>query len=231
MNTAIPSKPVPRTASLIAQNVIAYGLELYNRVQQGSAVNLTREQNVLKDMLLCDASIGGGDDAKDRGYEGLVINRPAASNYLGVRYALVCWLDELFTVHSTWEKEWNEHKLEVELYGSNDRAWRFWEQAKLAQGRTDSSDLEAYYLCVMLGFRGSFIDSPEKLQAWSAATRQRLGNVVEPDWEVAGELPVPTRVPPLRGAGKLRQMALTAWVAVLVITPLTAFYLMHRLGQ
>ena len=42
------------------------------------------------------------------------------------------WLDELFILYSSWESAWNERKLEGSLYGSNDRAWRFWEQARIA---------------------------------------------------------------------------------------------------
>jgi hypothetical protein len=64
-----------------------------------------------------------------------------------------------------------------------------------------------------------------------AAAKQRLGLVSEPQWPISGELPPTTCAPPLRGAGQLRQMALTAWVALLVLAPLTAFYVMHCLGQ
>lgn len=217
--------------SQLAQSVITYGLDLHERVERGAVVNLAQEQTILKDMILAEDRAGFSDPTHDSGYEGLVVARPLANQFLGIRYALVCWLDELFTVRSSWEKDWNEHKLEVELYGSNDRAWKFWEQAKVAQSRATCDALEVYYLCVMLGFRGALNDQPEKLQMWIGAARQRLGNVVEPEWPISGELPVPTNVPPLRGAGQLRQMALTAWVAVLVLAPLTAFYVVHRWGQ
>lgn len=217
--------------SRIANPVISYGLDLYQRVQRGLPLDLDREQAEIKDLLLTAETSGPNEQAADTGYEGLVVAKPNANKFLGVRYALVCWLDELFTVRSAWAKQWNEHKLEVELYGSNDRAWKFWEQAKLAQSRATPAALEVYYLCVTLGFRGSLSNQPEQLQSWLTAARQRLGQVAEPEWSVGGEPPVATSVPPLRGASKLRQMALTAWVTILVLAPLTAFYLVHRLGQ
>ena len=66
---------------------------------------------------------------------------------------MVCWLDELFLVDSAWDARWNESKLELALYGTNDRAWHFWEQARLADTRPGTEALSAFFLCVMLGFR------------------------------------------------------------------------------
>ncbi len=223
--------PMNTPCSRIAHPVISYGLDLYQRVERGLPLDLDREQAEIKDLLLRTDNNGSSEQNSDVGFEGLMVAKPAASKFLGVRYALVCWLDELFTVRSAWSKQWNEHKLEVELYGSNDRAWKFWEQAKVAQSRATPAALEVYYLCVMLGFRGAMNNQPEQLQSWLAAARQRLGHVAEPEWSVGGEPSVPTSVPPLRGAGKLRQMALTAWVTILVLAPLTAFYLVHQLGR
>ena len=80
----------------------------------------------------------------------IAISEP--TRFLGVRYGLTCWLDELFILYSPWERLWNERKLEASLYGTNDRAWRFWEQARLAESRAGSSALEVFYLCVILGF-------------------------------------------------------------------------------
>jgi type VI secretion system protein ImpK len=205
----------------LAYSVISHGLELWERLERGANLCLEGEQAALKDLL------AGDPDADEAGYD----RRNTTAKFLGIRYALVCWLDELFTTRSAWSQEWNEHKLEVELYGSNDRAWRFWEQAKLAQARTTTDALEVYFLCVMLGFRGALDKQPDQMATWIAAARQRLGQVEERDAARAGESPRHICAPPLRGSARLRQMALTAWVAVLVLGPLTAFYLVHRLGQ
>src|SRR6185312_5642130 len=120
-------------------------------------------------------------------------------SFLGIRYALVCWLDELFTSDRIWQAAWNERKLEVELYGSNDRAWKFWQQAALAQARPAADALEAAYLCVTLGFRGKLRDQADRLEPWIAAARLRLGKVDELSWAYAAEPEPATDVPPLHG--------------------------------
>lgn len=217
--------------SRLAYPVISYGLSLLERVERGTAPDLAREQAILKDLLLAEETSVRADNGDDAGFDGLVVPKPASQRFLGVRYALVCWLDELFTTRSRWAEDWNEHKLEVELYGSNDRAWKFWEQARLAQTRATTDALTVFYLCVMLGFRGALGEHPEQLGTWLAASRQRLGQINERELAVGGESPPKTSAPPLRNAGRLRQMALTAWVALLVLGPLTAFFVMHRLGQ
>src|SRR5205823_4923639 len=118
---------------------------------------------------------------------------------LEIRYALVCWLDELFVVDSPWGAAWNEHKLEVAMFGTNDRAWKFWEKARKAAGRSEVDVLEVYYLCVMLGFRGELRGEPEKLTAWAAVTRAQLEEAAKQAWTPPPELDPPSDVPPLRG--------------------------------
>jgi type VI secretion system protein ImpK len=50
----------------------------------------------------------------------------------------------------------------------------FWEQARLAEGRPHIDALEAYYLCVMLGFRGQYLGKPQDLQQWRQRVQARL---------------------------------------------------------
>src|SRR5947209_13972033 len=90
---------------------------------------------------------------------------PAGRPFLGVRYALACWLDELLILNSPWSAAWNERKLEAALYGTNDRAWKFWEQAELAAARPTTDALEGFFLCVVLGFRGELGLEPERFAA------------------------------------------------------------------
>jgi type VI secretion system protein ImpK len=215
----------------LAQPVLSYGLDLSTRLQNGTSADLSAEQAILKDMLLVDDHADRSDGGEETGFEGVVAVRTNKSRFLGVRYALVCWLDELFTARGPWAEEWNEHKLEVELYGSNDRAWKFWEQAKLAQNRATTDALEVYYLCVMLGFRGALGQKNNDLQTWITAARQRLGQVAEPDWPLGGEIAAANIAPPLHGANRLRQMALTTWVAVLIAAPLAAYFVVQQLSQ
>jgi type VI secretion system protein ImpK len=101
--------------------------------------------------------------------------RPAGgARFLGVRYALVCWLDEIFVLDPHWGEYWQEHALEVALYGSRERAHQFWEQAERAEVRPGSDAIEVYYLCVMLGFRGDYRERPEKLQTWVEKIRPQI---------------------------------------------------------
>ena len=217
--------------------VLRYGLDLQGRLQRGEPADLDAEQALLKDKLLTDfearrwIEFGGEASADAAGSTTGRRSEPRgdrATQFLGIRYALVCWLDELFT--PAWNGKWNEQKLEVELYGSNDRAWRFWEQAKLARTRPTSDALEAFYLCVGLGFRGEIREQPEKLQAWMSHARLRLGNLRELAFADAAELEPPTRVPPLRGRAALSRMIMAGWLTMLAIVPLVAFCLVRRFG-
>ncbi len=220
--------------------VIAHGLQLQERLDRGESPDISVEQAVFKDLLLTESEasrwtdfggearrVGGRFSQPGTGNAGRGFSDP----FLGIRYALVCWLDETFTCDSLWGTLWNERKLEVELYGSNDRAWKFWEQAQRAQARPQSSAFEAFFLCVMLGFRGNLRGDPDKLQTWIAHAKHRLGNVEQMDWPYGNELEPPTHVSPLRGREKLRQMVVTAWITLLLLVPVVAFLIVHEIGQ
>src|SRR5437870_400720 len=42
-------------------------------------------------------------------------------SFLGIRYALACWLDEIFIADSPWKDQWNDNKVETTLFGMNER--------------------------------------------------------------------------------------------------------------
>jgi type VI secretion system protein ImpK len=220
--------------------VILCGLRLKERLERGETPDLDAEQATLKDLLLTEYEarrwIDYGGNAPSRAGEpsptpAADARQSFADSFLGIRYALVCWLDELFTCDPNWGPRWNERKLEVELYGTNDRAWKFWEQERLAQARTGNDAFEVFFLCVMLGFRGEMRDKPEKLQAWAANSRHRLGKVQEQDWPFSTELEPPTHVPPLRGRDRLRRMIAVGWITLLLMIPVMSFLIVHRMGQ
>src|SRR5579859_859982 len=97
--------------------VIAYGLVLKDRLDSGAAPSLHAEQATLRSLLLTEpeaarwADFGGEPEGPAVGFkvqpaEG---EAPAGSErFLGARYALVCWLDELFILNTSWESPWNE---------------------------------------------------------------------------------------------------------------------------
>ena len=219
--------------------VFHYGLALRDRLQRGEVPDLTVEQTALKGLLLTNIESRGepefGADLVPMA-QGFT-EAPAASaaaaqgQFLGIRYSLVCWLDELFTTDRLWQTAWNERKLEVELYGSNDRTWKFWQQASLAQARPTNDALEAAYLCVALGFRGQFTNQAERLQPWIAAAKLRLGKVQELDWPYAAEPEPPTNVPPLHGQAQFRRMVVSGWMALLLFIPMVSFLIVYRLAR
>jgi type VI secretion system protein ImpK len=228
---------MPSPTDELVHSVLRYGVNLKARLEQGERPDLDAEQIELKEMLLSEYDARrwpefGGESGRERGTlsssKETSIDR---SQFLGIRYALVCWLDELFTCYSPWASAWNEHKLEVELYGSNDRAWRFWEQAGLAQSRSSGEALEAFFLCVSLGFRGELREQPDKLRTWVNHAKTRLGNVRDPVFPLASNGEPPTRVPPLRGRQQLQRMVVCGWLVLLATIPLAAYCLMEKWGS
>lgn len=224
----------------VVHGLIARGLDLRHRLQQGEVPDLDAEQALLKDMLLPPYDTRrypefGPDWDRPRGSltPELAQQQPGyTDSFLGARYALVCWLDELFTLNdSDWATRWNEQKLEIELYGSNDRAWKFWQQAQLAQSRTSSDALEVCYLCVMLGFRGDLRNHDKELRTWVANARHRLGEIQEMESPSSSALDAPLLARPLRGRHKLGRMVMTSWVTLLALVPALAFVLVWKLGQ
>src|SRR4051794_35802885 len=130
--------------TLLVHSILQHGIRLKNRVARGEPLILENEQALLKKMLLSKSEAmhwpDYGGDATSLPAKLDVHGRPSSTSasetaFLGIRYALVCWLDEIFLVDSLWESRWNESKLELALYGTNDRAWQFWEQARLAETR------------------------------------------------------------------------------------------------
>ncbi|MFK7768215.1 MAG: DotU family type IV/VI secretion system protein [Mariniblastus sp.] len=216
----------------IVYPVVDYGLSLRAKFNAGEAVDVDLEQARLQAMLLSEeesqihSGFGREVSAKVDSFED---GQRLGSNFLGARYALVCWLDEMFTLNEHSSHLWTERKLEGRLYGTNDRAWKFWEQARLAQVRSDSSELEVFFLCVNLGFRGDRRDRPDELRSWNNQAKLRLGRVEELAFPFSTEVPSRS-IPLLNGESRFRSMALTCWAALLIIIPLISFSLMRKFG-
>ncbi len=117
------------------------------------------------------------------------------------------------------------------LYGTNDRAWKFWEQARGAERQSGTDALEVCYLCVMLGFRGELRQRPEQLQTWVAAAKARIAKVEPQESAFAGDLDPPTRVPPRLAQEKFQRAVLLGCVLLLLLIPVAAFLLIYLIGQ
>src|SRR5439155_8386872 len=121
---------------------------------------------------------------------------------------------------SAYSEAWNERKLEVGIYGgSSDRAWRFWEQAQLAEKRPGSDALEVYYWCVMLGFRGEYREQPEKLRSWVDGIRDRIRRAHRVELSLPADQGFATWVPRLVGQDRFGAMVKLAAALALIAVP------------
>ena len=217
--------------------VFNYALRLKERMARGDSADLETEQATLKGLLLSDREARQvADYGGDRGFDVSSIGRTiegrrGADGFLGIRYALVCWLDEVFILDSPWSQLWNEHKLETALYGTNLRADLFWEQARRAESRPGGDALEVFFLCVVLGFRGEMRNNPEGLRAWREAAESQISQNQAREWAGPPDAQPSIDVPPLHGAQRFRSMALTFGVAVLLLIPAAMFYLVLQFRQ
>ena len=214
--------------------ILEYGLDLRARLRRGEQPSLESEQGALLGLLQGEREARrlpdfGGDDPEAPANRNVASTETNAAPFLGARYALVCWLDEVFVLDSSWGSLWNEYKLESRLYGGNDRAWRFWDQARAASLRSPDA-LEVYFLCVMLGFTGELDTDPTSLAGWIGSTRYHLQGTTAAGWRGVPGLEMPTRVAPLSGRDRLRRMLLVASIILLAVVPAVAWILARRVG-
>jgi type VI secretion system protein ImpK len=194
----------------IVYPVLNYGLRLKERREQGEEPDLDAEQAVLKGLLNADE----GRQIAD--YWGEAGSDSAGDPFLGIRYALTCWLDEILIDKSPWGVQFDNRKLEWALFKSQDRGWKFRPQAAKAEARPAVDGVEAFMLCIMLGFRGDWEENRDDLQAWVNANQTRIARSQEETWPAPPGLPPPrTKVPPLRGWERFQYMRRWRSIAVL----------------
>jgi type VI secretion system protein ImpK len=190
--------------------VLREALHLKERLDRNERLDLAAEQARLTNLLKRENEARqwpafGGDGAE----------------FKGARFALACWLDELFCFYpGDWGRQWDNSKRETALYGTNDRAILFWEQATLAEARAELDALEAYYLCVMLGFRGDKASRPSELLDWREGIERQIGQGKAVSWPGPDELPKPLpNVPPLRSRERFRRLmvAVVVFIAVALL--------------
>src|SRR4051794_26075366 len=84
------------------------GLKLRDRLVSGESPNLQAEQATLTALL----NHPNGSQVPDFGR--------SDDGFLGIRYALACWLDELFVREDTaFGRAWDNRKLEQALFGNS----------------------------------------------------------------------------------------------------------------
>ncbi len=203
----------------LAFPILRHGLRLKERLRRGDKCSLHAEQAELKRLFR----------ASDK-----AVAAEAVDGFLGIRYPLACWLDEIFIVDSDspWKSEWREKTVEFALFNKRDRAYLFWEQARQAEARGDTDALEVFYLCVMLGFRGDLRDKINDLLDWREAVEERIVQGRAEEWpDKPPELPLPeTNVPPLRARDRLRWMLLSGAVLLGLVIVAMVFLAVKNLA-
>jgi type VI secretion system protein ImpK len=220
----------------IVHRILSTGLELKERLARGDTPDLETEQARLKGMLgdpearrfpeyageaIPEHSVGAAKSLT-------MLGKGTGDAFLGMRYALICWLDEIFSDDPIWGPQWSEFALEPSTFDMRQRAWKFWEQARKAETRS-GDPLEVYYLCVMLGFRGDLRDDPDKLQNWVGATRTQLSRNPAEVFPKVDETEPPTYVPPLHGRERMQRMVVINGLVLLVLILLWSVFLMSKL--
>jgi type VI secretion system protein ImpK len=212
--------------------IFTYALHVKDELARGDAPSMQKVQAELKGLLKSESEARRwpdytGDAAVT---ESRISSRSGGSSFLGIRYALVCWLDEIFIMDpdSPWRDEWNDKCLEIELYSHRERAFRYWTQAQLAEARPGTDALEVFFLCVVLGFRGEKRDQPEQLRSWLDSVKSQLAQGQQREWPGPIELQPPINVPPLTGQQRLQKMVLTVGLSLLVLIPVVMFFLVLR---
>lgn len=203
--------------------VLMHGLELRDRVRTGQRPPLAAEQARFKSLLGASNAPAPWGTAHDPN-QSLSVDRAdrAGGDFLGIRYALTCWLDEIL-IDAGWE-DWKESRLEQSLYRTNVRAHNFWEQDRLGEAIPEAADAkEAFLLCVLLGFRGTMGEDPGRLKEWVSAAKGRVTRQMGKEPPAPPEKPPVTDVPPLLGIQGYKAMTRRLIIAALVAIPATVF--------
>jgi type IV/VI secretion system ImpK/VasF family protein len=153
---------------------------------------------------------------------------PLAADWELAGYALAAAADELMIVDIAWPGQswWENHALEVELYGSRRRATEFYARAEKAAALPSRDVLQVYVAAVLMGFRGIFRDRPDALDTWLRANGQLIKMSADRPIVPAIGPEVPG-APPLSGRSELMWAILVSALAAaaLIVTAWGAFLL------
>ncbi len=105
------------------------------------------------------------------------------------KYAVCAWIDALL-IDAPWQGKgwWKDNCLEKKYFGRRDAYEAFFQRAIEAANQSRKDALEVYYLAVVLGFRGFYVDPdvnykaniasslrlPDSIEAWCRSTARSL---------------------------------------------------------
>ena len=228
-----------------SNDVINAGMKLFQEVQDSSVVNMVDRQAELIELLDryltptgTDSAVGA-DKKRSMNYQGLEMGLesgvkpgglPAKDDLAGVsRYLLACWLDELFVVDTALSRQWNENKLEMLMFGTNDRAWRFWDHVN---SEAVSKNIEVQQIalsCIMHGFQGQMVESHSELSAWVEKCKNSFFMKAQDSWTPPPGLPIMADTPVLKGRGELDSVIRIALVFGVILLPVISFLVVYSI--
>ena len=150
------------------------GISVRERVEAGEPIPWAEEREAFKRLLAGLGNVAGEDGLVFDFSEHHSPEERERLRHATEHFALTCWIEEWFILHTPLAQRWREQTLEAELHHSEDGGAKFWDEARYAETRGDLAALEVMHLCVALGFRGKRRDPSEPLQAWGARVRSRL---------------------------------------------------------
>ncbi len=185
-------------------SVLAYGLKLKDALQRDPQ-RFTYEQESVNLRALLD----GPEELRSVADYGLPLSRPITPNpagtFLGVRYALACWMDEIFISdqQSPWARFGNQISMESQLFGLDiERGARFWDQAEYAERGAGLEAVEAYLWCVMLGVRG--VPKTVVPSEWVERAQRRIQLSHQHEFPAPPDFGLNTNTTPLKGNERYR---------------------------
>jgi type VI secretion system protein ImpK len=187
-------------------------INLQQRLELGESPPLGPERDQIV-ALLDDAEQAAGASSQLRHDFGLA------------KHALVYWIDEVL-INAPWSHavEWRQQILEWDIYQERLRADRFFEKAHEAEALATTDPLETFFLCVALGFRGRYAESPAELRKWAERVYNRVvAGAQQPDKFLPDE---PLDREPLRPlSGQAILLAVSVLVSVTALITLACFVL------
>jgi type VI protein secretion system component VasF len=153
---------------------------------------------------------------------------PLAADWELAGYALAAAADELMIVDIAWSGQswWENHALEVELFGTRRRATEFYARAEKAAALPSRNALQIFVAAVVMGFRGILRDRPDALDTWLRSNGQliKLGVDRPAVPEIGPDVP---GAPPLMGRTTLMWAILLSALAAaaLIVTAWAVFLL------
>lgn len=195
--------------------IFLYVLDLLERVDEGRPADAKEERIKIRLLIDQGEAIAG-----------------ATPDWELAKYAIVSWIDEVLT-DAPWDGNewWSNNVLEMELFNTRLCNERFYEKAQEASARSHRDALEVYYICVVLGFRGFYVDPnlagsftqayglPPTLEGWAKQTSLaiRLGqgrpSLAGPQRDIPG-------APPL----KSRPLVVWSWLGAVFLAALNVLY-------